>query len=83
MSRPKATYSVCGGGDGTAASSPFEGPRDVGSGLLSEVPELFSNHAGPQGPRGGLWLFPSEEDGSEQGTDVNGHECSQPVPGCM
>ena len=40
-------------------------------------------HAGPQGPRGGLWLFPSEEDGSEQGTDVNGHECSQPVPGCM
>lgn len=42
MSRPKATYSVCGGGDGTAASSPFEGPRDVGSGLLSEVPELFS-----------------------------------------
>lgn len=42
MSRPKATYSVCGGGDGTAAASPFEGPRDVGSGLLSEVPELFS-----------------------------------------
>ena len=48
-----------------------------------EVRDWNPDHAGPQGPWGGLWLFPSEKEGSEQGTDVNGHECSQPVPGCM
>lgn len=48
MSQPKATYPVCVGGDGTAASFPFEGPRDVGSGLLREVPELSSTWPEPR-----------------------------------
>ena len=48
MSQPKATYPVCVGGDGTAASFPFEGPRDVGSRLLHEVPELSSMWSEPR-----------------------------------
>lgn len=56
-------------------------PEEGGGEVRHWNPE--PDHTGPQGPWRGLWLFPSEKEGSEQGTDVNGHECSQPVSGYM